>query len=457
MRILVVDDEKSLRNLIKKWFEKKGHEILEAENAKSGKFILENESVDLVFLDLRLPDADGIDVLPWIKEQSPEVPVILITAFGSVESAVQAVKLGAYDFLQKPFDMDNLDMVAHRAMEKESLARRVGQFERSNLSSFDVNSIVHESPGTKQAMELARRAARSATAPVLITGETGAGKEVIARSVHFMSPAASNPPFSINCAAIPSTLLESEFFGYEKGAFTDAKASRKGLLEEAHKSTLILDEIGEMPLDLQSKLLRFLEDGQVRRLGSSKPRKVEVRIVAMTNRNMPEAIEKQEFRADLFYRLNVVPITVPPLRERREDIAPLFRRFIRESALSIGQKPPAISAETEEILINYPWPGNIREIKNLAERIILLEDYSDTLHPVNLPMGIQQSGGSTKACAPNFQGAVPTYAEAHDSLTRQLIREALKTAEGSITRASRILQIDRSTFRYHCRRLDISA
>ncbi|WP_025324016.1 sigma-54-dependent transcriptional regulator [Deferrisoma camini] len=453
-RILVIDDEESIRMTLEEGLGAEGHEVLSAPDATRGQRVLKREPVDLVIQDLMLPDAAGLDLLAWIRREVPEVPVVVITAFGSVETAVQAVKMGAYDFLEKPFDLDHVRLVASRALESGALARRVGQFERCHLASFNPDEVIRESPAMREVMGRARRAARSPSATVLITGETGTGKEVVARTIHFLSPRAANPLFEVNCAAIPATLLESEFFGHEKGAFTGARTGRKGLLEEADGSTLLLDEVGEMPLDLQAKLLRFLEDGTVRRVGSARPRRVDVRIVAMTNRDLEARVADGSFRADLFYRLNVVPIHVPPLRERAEDVGPLLRFFVRRTSVTIGRRPPEVHDDVVRALQRYPWPGNVRELRNLVERILLLEDVGDELLPAHLPAEFRGRGGpeGPPAEAPD---ELPAFSEAHDALTRRLLTRALGQAEGNITRASQLLRIDRATFRYHARRLGV--
>ncbi|MHB8767311.1 MAG: sigma-54 interaction domain-containing protein, partial [Deferrisomatales bacterium] len=288
---------------------------------------------------------------------------------------------------------------------------------------------------------------------VLVTGETGSGKEVVGRAIHFLGPRAGNPLFEVNCAAIPGALLESEFFGHEKGAFTDARAGRKGLLEEAHGSTLLLDEVGELPLALQAKLLRFLEDGSVRRIGSSRTRRVDVRIVAMTNRDLEAQVGRGEFRADLYYRLHVIPIHVPPLRQRPEDVGPLFRQFVRKAAAAMGRRPPEVDPAVDRALLAHPWPGNVRELRNLAERILLLEDVRGAVGPEHLPPAACGRGPAAPAADLGEEG--PSFAEAHDALTRRLLAEALGSPGATVSAAARRLRIDRATLRYHARRLDI--
>ena len=450
-RVLVVDDEESIRMTLEEAFRAEGHEVLLTRDGATARRVLRRQSVDLIIQDLMLPDTAGLDLLEWIRREAPEVPVVVITAYGSVETAVRAVKMGAFDFIEKPFDLEHIRVVAARALESSALARRVGQYERSHRALFAPNDVVQKSPAMAEVMELARRAARSPSATVLITGETGVGKEVVARTVHFASPRAANPVFVVNCAAVPGTLLESEFFGHERGAFTGAGAARKGLLEEADGSTLLLDEVGELPLDLQAKLLRFLEDGSVRRVGSARTRRVDVRIVAMTNRDLGAEVEAGRFRADLYYRLRVVPIHVPPLRERPEDIGPLFELFVRKTAASLGRKPPRIGPDVLEALRGHPWPGNVRELRNTAERILLLEDVADRIELRHLPPEIRGAGRGTAAP----KGPLPSFSEAHDALTRHLLTRALEEAGGNLSRAARLLRIDRSTFRYHARRLGL--
>ncbi len=453
-RVLVVDDEESIRMTLEEAFRAEGREVLLARDGASARRILRKQSVDLIIQDLMLPDTAGLDLLGWIRREAPDVPVVVITAYGSVETAVRAVKMGAFDFIEKPFDLEHIKVVAARALESSVLARRVEQFERSHRALFAPDEIVQSSPVMADVMELARRAARSRSATVLVTGETGVGKEVVARTVHFLSPRASSPVFVVNCAAVPGTLLESEFFGHEKGAFTGAASGRKGLLEEADGSTLLLDEVGELPLDLQVKLLRFLEDGSVRRVGSARTRRVDVRIVAMTNRHLEAEVEAGRFRADLYYRLKVVPIHVPPLRERPEDIGPLFELFVRKTAASLGRRPPRVDPPVLAALRRHRWPGNVRELRNTAERILLLEDVADRIEPRHLPPEIRKGG---PAEVPLPAGTLPSFAEAHDALTRELLTRALEQAGGNLTRAAGLLGIDRSTLRYHARRLGLRA
>ncbi|RMG87687.1 MAG: sigma-54-dependent Fis family transcriptional regulator [Candidatus Dadabacteria bacterium] len=450
--ILVIDDEESIRMTLDEAFRAAGHRVLAAATARQARRILRREGVDAVVQDLMLPDCAGLDLLDWIRSAAPEVPVILITAYGTVRTAVNAVKRGAYDFVEKPFDVEHLTLVVDRALEARCLTERVGQFERTLAASFDPDGVVCQSPAMKQVMDQARRVAASPTATVLITGETGVGKEVVGRAIHFLGPRRKHPLFEVNCAALPAHLLESEFFGHVKGAFTGADTGRKGILEEANGSTLLLDEIGEMPLDLQAKLLRFLEDRTVRRIGETRGRRVDVRIVAMTNRDLEKEAAAGRFRRDLYYRLHVVPIHVPPLRERPEDVAPLFRLFLRATAVSLGRSTPEVSPEVEDRLQAHSWPGNVRELRNLTERILLLEDVGDRVEARHLPPELSDSVPPARR---TDTARIPRFAEAHDALSRELIQRALREAP-SLAAAARLLGIDRATFRYHARRLGIS-
>lgn len=386
--ILIVDDEILTLNNLKKILEKEDYEVHVADSGEIALEIYEKYKPDLVLLDLMLPGISGIEVLKRIKEKERETIVIMMTAYEILEKAVEAMKLGAYDYLLKPFKINELKNTIRRALETLSLRIRILEHLESEKGRYYFGKIVAESKKMKEVVEMAKRVAASEKTTVMLQGESGTGKELLAKAIHYHSPRAEKPIVEINCAAIPENLLESELFGYEAGAFTDAKKRKIGLLEKGDEGTVFFDEIGDMSLNLQAKLLRVLEEGTFTRLGGDKQIKVNIRVLAATNQDLAKITEKGEFRSDLFYRLNVVPILIPPLRERKEDILPLALSFMQDFNHELRRSYKGISQEAAQAIVNYPWPGNARELRNIIERIMSLYP-AEEIQLAHLPLEIR--------------------------------------------------------------------
>ena len=375
--LLVVDDEALTLRTISRALREEGYEVFLASSGEEALAVYAQEKPDLALIDVVLPGIDGIEVLRQIKRQNPAAIVLMMSAYHQVERAVEAMKLGAYDYLIKPFHLADLANTIRRASETLALRVRLTESVQMAKGRYDLALAVTRNDEMKELLEVSRKAAEADKTTILIQGESGTGKEVLAKAIHYHSPRAQGQMLELNCAAIPDTLLESELFGYEPGAFTDARRRKEGLLERANHGTLFLDEIGDMSLSTQAKLLRVLEEGSFTRLGGTRPISVDVRIIAATNKDLKASIAAGKFREDLYYRLNVVPLTIPPLRERREDIVPLaldlLQRFNRELKKNFTGFTPAAA----ELLSKYPWPGNIRELKNVIERTMILAPEGD--------------------------------------------------------------------------------
>lgn len=385
--ILIIDDEPYLPQQLARYLKKHEYDVSIAPDGEEGLKELSRNSVDLVLLDLRLPKLGGLEVLAQMRKLDPDIPVVMLTAHGDIQSAVEAMKLGAADYMLKGFDLDELLLVVQRALGSSAMSRELRQLRRERSNNYHFDYIVGHSERMGQVFETVARVARSDVASVLIMGESGTGKEVVARALHEQSTRASGPFHAINCAAIANNLLESELFGYEQYAFTDAKKQKRGLLELAEGGTLFLDEIGEMPVDMQAKLLRVLETRSFFRLGGNKEVKINVRVLAATNRDLEQAKMDNSFRTDLYFRLAVLKIMLPPLRERPGDILLFAARFIEDFNKSLGRNVRKIAPEAQSLLLEYSWPGNIRELKNVIERAMILSS-GDELLPVHLPLEI---------------------------------------------------------------------
>ena len=440
--LLIVDDERSLRFSIGEWARDAGLEPLEAVTGREALDRLREQAVDVVLLDLRLGDEDGLQVLKRLREEDPAVPVILLTGHGTVEHAVRATKLGAYDFMLKPPDLDHLGVVVQRAIEHSRLRREVEHLRGTQEREV---RLIGSSAGLQRALQRLEKAGRSGTATVLLTGETGVGKELMARYLHQHSTRAAGPFIDLNCSAIPEQLLESMLFGHEKGAFTDAKSFKKGLFDLADGGTLFLDEIGEMAPTLQSKLLRVLEARTFRRVGGHADIRVDVRVVAATHRDLQKEVAAGRVREDLYFRLNVVVVDMPPLRERLEDLAPLASHFLERFCAELGRPPVTIHDGALRALSGYAWPGNVRELRNILERVLLLEVEGEVIHREDLPSEITRaavaaSPGPSAVFSPGF---VRPLAE----IEKLAIEHALGVCEGNKTRAAQQLGISRQTLR----------
>ncbi|THD32277.1 sigma-54 dependent transcriptional regulator [uncultured Flavobacterium sp.] len=387
-KILIIDDEEKLRSLMARIIGLEGFEVIETGDCKSGLKKIEQHAFDVVLCDVKLPDGNGVDLTIAIKEKSPQTEVILLTAYGNIPDGVQAIKNGAFDYIVKGDDNNKIIPLLHRAIEKANLTKRIAQLEAKLEDKLSFDGIIGDSKPLLQSINLAKKVAPTDTT-VLLTGETGTGKEVFAAAIHQSSSRKHQNFVAINCSAFSHDLLESEMFGHLAGSFTGATKDKKGLFEEANGGTIFLDEVGEMALDLQAKLLRVIENGEFLKVGESKPTKVDVRIIAATNRDLPKEIESGHFRQDLFYRLSVFQIQLPALRERVTDIEPLAKHFLNFFSLKTNKKIKALSDEFVQLLKLHTWPGNIRELKNVLERSVILETEA-ILTTDCLPMEIQQ-------------------------------------------------------------------
>jgi len=437
--VLVIDDEKNIRALLGKVLSQDQVEVYSAGTGAEGMQMADEHQPDLVLLDLRLPDTSGLEVLRSLKARHPEAIVIMMTAFGQVESAVEAIKSGASDYLEKPFDrLEKLRMAVGRALEESRARREIQRLRELQEKKYGADRLVGESSFTRGLRDMIRQLAASEAQTILVQGESGTGKELVARALHYGSARHELPLIEVNCAAIPETLFESELFGHEKGAFTDAKAGKKGLMELADRGTLFLDEVSEMSAGSQAKFLRCLQERVFKRVGGTRDIKVNVRVIAATNRSLDQLVREGRFREDLFYRLNVIPVTLLPLRERRDDIMPLVRHFLAEYDAAFHKRIRGFAADAERQLQSYPWPGNVRELKNLIERLVLLGT-SERIEASDLPRPF-----ATAAPAP----AVVDNDELQtlDDLERSYILRVVERV-GNKSKAARILGISRQTLR----------
>ncbi len=445
--VLVVDDEKLLRWSIRQKLEAAGYTVLEAENGEQALQLFDKHLPDLVTLDIRLPDTNGLKLLLSIKKVAPETPIIMITAYGAVDDAVKALQIGAYDYLEKPISFDRLLHSMRNALENSQMKRELEQSRGEHRTVYSVDRIIGESPVMLEVKRLIKRVADSEAVTILIQGESGTGKDMAARALHYQSRRANRPFTILNCAAIPEQLLETELFGHERGAFTDAKSMKKGLFELADGGTVFFDEISELPLNLQAKLLRVLEDQTFRRIGGIKDIKTNVRVICASNKDLEKMVSKEEFRTDLFYRLSIIPIVFPPLRERKEDIAALVEHFLADYNRRFNKRIPGFSNAAMAILHAYHWPGNVRELRNAVERAMILQD-EGTLDIDVLPLRVSTSGGSEEAPPLGGQLTIPAQGIDLYDVEKGLIRSALIRARGNQSRAARLLSISRDTLRY---------
>ncbi|MBW6510642.1 MAG: sigma-54 dependent transcriptional regulator [Desulfuromonadaceae bacterium] len=453
-KILIVDDESFIRENIERILTEDGYRPFSCDNGQQAVALVSDEEIDLVLLDLNLGSKSGLDVLRELKAVDPEVLVIIITGYGTVESAVKALKMGAYDYIKKPFKADAIRLIVRLALETKSLKRELRKLRRDDREQFNSTEMIGTSLALSEVYRQICEVAKHEHATVLITGESGTGKELAARAVHNLSARKERPFIEINCGSLPHNLLESELFGHERGAFTDAKTRKIGLFEEADGGTIFLDEIGEMDIGLQVKLLRVLEDRKIRRLGGVRNIDIDVRVVSATNTNLKEAIVARSFREDLYYRLNVFPLHMPPLRERSEDIPRLLDHFLQRFCREFNKPPREISREALDLLMHYSWPGNVRELRNLVERICIMYDVA-VIGPQCLPKEL-----FTEAETADFVPAtdIPpggiVLEEVMARLEKELVVRAVEITGGNIAKSARLLNIPRGTLRYKLRKYD---
>lgn len=446
-KILVIDDEKLLRWSLQQNLSKEGYTVITAEKGMEGLNLFKEETPDVTLLDIHLPDVSGITVLQGIKEINKDALAIMITAFGDIQTAVKTIKLGAYDFVEKPFNVDKLKILVAKALETVSLRKEVSQF-RSQLSlKYGFDSIIGQSEEMQKIFEIIKKIAKSDATTIMLQGESGTGKDLVAKVIHYQSRRSDRPFMEINCTALPETLIESELFGHEKGAFTDAKAMKKGLFELADGGSIYLDEIGDMKPSTQAKLLKIIESKMFKRIGGVKDITVDVRIIAATNKNLAEEVKSGNFREDLYYRLKVIPVLIPPLRDRPSDISALAKYFINEFNREFKKNLKGISKEAEKYFKEYQWPGNVRELKNIIERAMILESEEDFILPEHLPIEFT-SKEVAFANVRSIDIKIPPGGLDIEEVEKELIRQALDITRGNQTKASRLLNITRDALRY---------
>jgi DNA-binding NtrC family response regulator len=451
-RILIVDDEPTVRESIRMILKDRA-EILPAPSGEDALRLISQHRFDVVLLDILMPGIDGLEVLERIRAQTQVPQVIMLTATKTVKTAVRAMKLGAFDYLTKPFDVDELLIIVERALQSAALLQEVETLRTEVGRRYSFDNVVAASPKMQIVLRTASMVAPLKTT-VLLTGESGTGKEVIAKAIHHNSPRADRPMVAINCAAIPENLLESELFGHERGAFTDAHARKLGHFERAHRGTIFLDEIGEMNPATQAKLLRVIEQGCLTRVGGSQTITVDVRVIAATNRDLDRGLEEGTFRQDLYFRLNVVAIHLPPLRERREDLALLIRHFLRQKSTELGLPEKSFTREALDVLMSHSWPGNVRELENVVERGLVLSTLP-VLGPDDLPGHLTPSSAPIERDAPPQALCNRTLSDAVDELEYSLILTALAQADHNQTRAAQILGTTRRILKYKMDKLGI--
>ncbi len=444
MKVLVIDDEFSIRHMLKTILEKGGYEVDLAEDGEVGLEKLKTDIYDIVLCDIKMPKLDGFQLLEEVKKHKIKVTIIMMTSYGSVDIAVQAIRKGAYDYISKPFSSDEVIIALKKAEEREKLIKENELLKEQKNKEF-LKDLIIESPTMKEVINTIEKIAPYRQ-PVLIYGESGVGKEIVARLIHQKSERSENPFVAINCAAIPDNLLESELFGYAKGAFTDASKPKRGLLEYAHEGSCFLDEISEMKENLQSKLLRFLEDGEIRRIGDLKTIKVDVRIISATNKDLKKLIENGKFREDLYYRLNVIPIYVPPLRERKEDI----RIFLKRELERHGK---CLTDQAMEVLISYKWPGNFREMKNFVEKTIIFSN-DEKLDIEDLPEYMFDKDEREKE-EESSDNNIVSLKKAIEEMEKSFIRRALQITGGNRLKASKLLEISPRSLHYKIKEYNI--
>ena len=452
--LLIVDDEERMRRLFELVLKPVGYQLLLAHSGDEAiRLLQEHDSLDMVITDLQLGSLSGMDVLDAARQQVPDVPVLIVTGYGTVKSAVEAMQKGAYDYISKPVDNEELKIVIARALQVRQLARDNRTLRAGLHEQFGFDRIVSVSKEMELVKRLAREVAQT-DATVLITGESGTGKDLLARAIHLVSPRAHGPMVALNCAGIPEHLLESELFGYEKGAFTDAKKSKPGRFQMADRGTLFLDEIGELSLTAQAKLLRVLEQHVVEPLGGVRSVPVDLRVIAATNQELPDLIKTGRFRLDLYYRLNVYQLRMPPLRERPEDIEPILTQFLDQARRERGSRIKSISPDALAILKQYPWPGNVRELHNVVEWLTITCK-QDMILPEHLPASLNTSAPQPTA-TPAGTPSLLSLGLSVEEVEKAMLQEALHKSGGNVSEASRLLKITRNTLRYRMAKHNLS-
>jgi two-component system response regulator PilR (NtrC family) len=440
-RILIVEDENSMREVLSMLLEGEGYRVTTAEDGTEGLTRVDGDIFDLIITDIKMPGASGFDILKRAQDVSPETLVIMITAFGTVESGIEAMKQGAFDYINKPFKIDEIRLIVRNAMERQQLKSEVSRLREKVKTSFEVENIIGKSAKMQQLLGVIQKVAQN-NSNVLIAGESGTGKELVASALHSLSPRGEKNFVAINCAAFPEGLLESEIFGHVKGAFTGAVQNKQGLFEVADEGTLFMDEIGEMPMNLQSKLLRAIESGTFRRVGGTTDITVNTRVVSATNRNLEEAVASGIFREDLFFRLNVIPVTVPPLRERKDDIPLLVEHFAGKYA----DTPRQFSGSALKMLMGYAWKGNVRELENIVERILLFAE-TDIITDADIPDEVRQ-GAENHKHLPELDDEGINLEEMLAELEKKYLLNALRRTGGKKTEAAKLLGLTFRSFRH---------
>jgi len=452
--ILIVDDDDVMQETLSDVLRKRSYEVFAVGSGNGALSVIKKNLIDLILLDMKLPDVDGLEVLKKVKEFDTEILVIMMTAYSDVQTAVSAMKSGAYHYINKPFEVEELQLLIEKGLETKSLINEVRRLHRQHNVEYQNSHIHGVTPQIKYLKELLEMISKTHKTSVLIQGESGTGKELAANAIHFNSKRSGKALMKINCSAIPDSLLESELFGYEKGAFTDAKNTKKGLFELADGGTVFLDEIGDMKPFLQSKILRVLENQTFMRVGGEREIKVDIRVIAATNRDLEELVKEGLFRKDLYYRLKVMVVEMPPLRERVEDILLLANLFIEENNKEYNKNIKGLSGEAKTLLIQYPWPGNIRELKNVIERAMILTD-QEYLTPKQLPFELRQTEQNTR------RKMIPELFEATDEMSLEImekshISQVLKRLEWNKSKTSKVLGISRATLRAKIKRYNLS-
>ena len=456
-KILVVDDEKMIRWSLGEALRGWGYEPIEAETANAALTAFEAETPAAILLDINLPDGSGLDVLRKIRHRQPDAVVIMITANVLVDETIAALRGGAYDFIGKPINLEELHVAIRNGMEASDLRKEVTQYRRERAQKFSFDQIIGQSPAMREMLGMARKVAESEVSSVLLQGESGTGKDLVAKVIHYQSNRADGPFIAINCAAIPGTLIESELFGYEKGAFTDAKARKEGMFQQAEGGTLLLDEIGELELSLQAKLLRVLEEGAFRRVGGLKDIPFDARIIAASNRDLRKESEAGRFRLDLYYRLSVIQIDIPSLRERGDDVIELAEYYIESFGKRLRKTVRGIEDDVAEAFRQYHWPGNVRELRNVIERALILEDddvITTKYVPRGLVAGTNQSTAELDGFGAHDMFRLPPAGASLEEVEMSLVRQAIDRSGGNQTRAAELLGISRDQLRYRLKKLE---